>query len=321
MQKIINYLYSIFCDKKKSEGDNMGLINEHMILRNIEELKILAARSCIHTIKQQGIFADIHDTEFKVFSQFGDDGIIQYLIHTIDIPHHSFIEFGVENYMESNTRFLLMNNNWNGLVIDAGKDNIEFIRNHEIYWKHELSAVEQFITKENINTIISDSGFSGNAGILSIDVDGNDYWIWESVHAVTPVVVIIEFNSVFGPDFAVTIPYSSDFNRTKSHYTNLYWGCSLKALCFLAGKKGYFFIGCNSSGNNAYFIRKDKIGRLKPLAVAEGYIESRFRESRDPDGKLTHITGIKRLAAIKDMVVVDIENGAHVKIKDLYGLK
>jgi hypothetical protein len=291
-----------------------------MTVKDIEELKILAPQSCIYNIKQQGIFENIHDTEFKVFSQFGDDGIIQYLIHAIDIPHHSFIEFGVENYMESNTRFLLMHNNWKGLVIDSGKDNIKFIRNHEIYWKHELTAVEQFITKENINTIISDSGFSGNTGIVSIDVDGNDFWIWKTINVVAPVVVIIEFNSGFGPNFSVTIPYSADFNRTKAHCSNLYWGCSLKALSLLAEEKGYFFIGCNSSGNNAYFIRKDKIGRLKPLTVAEGYVESRFRESRDSSGKLTYVTGTKRLAAIRDMVVVDIESGAHVKIKDLYGL-
>jgi hypothetical protein len=174
---------------------------------------------------------------------------------------------------------------------------------------------------QNISSIIYNNKFSGDIGILSIDVDGNDYWIWESIDSMTPAIVIIEFNSVFGRTFSVTIPYSPNFNRTEAYYSNLYGGCSLKALFMLGERKGYSFIGCNSSGNNAYFIRKDKIGLLKPLTVAEGYVESRFRESRDSNGKLTYITGAKRLAAIEDMVIIDIESGAHVIIKDLFGLQ
>jgi hypothetical protein len=292
---------------------------EYNTLRNIEELKILAAQSCIRSIKQQGILGNIQDAEFKVFSQFGDDGIIQYLIHTVDITDDSFVEFGVENYMESNTRFLLMNNNWRGLVIDGSRKNIEFIRNHELYWKHALTAVDGFITRENINVLISGNGFKGDIGILSIDVDGNDYWIWESIEVVTPAVVIIEFNSIFGPGVSVSIPYNATFDRTKAHHSNLYWGCSLKALCMLGEKKGYAFIGCNRGGNNAYFIRKDRIGRLKALTAEEGYVESRFRESRDSNGRLTYITGAKRLATIENMPVIDVQHDAQVVIKDLYG--
>src|SRR5438093_10377535 len=76
----------------------------------------------------------LSDVEFQVYSQFGDDGVIQWLIHQIEIPCKTFIEFGVENYTESNTRFLLVNNNWQGLVIDGSQENINFIKNDRIYY-------------------------------------------------------------------------------------------------------------------------------------------------------------------------------------------
>jgi hypothetical protein len=286
----------------------------------VETLKVLAAKAIINQIKQHGIYDDIHETEFKVFSQFGDDGIIQYLINNIEIESETFIEFGVENYDESNTRFLLINNNWEGLVIDGDGDNIEYIKNDSIYWKQELTAIHRFVDRDNINEIIAGNGFEGEAGILSIDIDGNDYWIWESITAVSPAVVIIEYNSVFGINHAITIPYDAAFNRTQAHSSNLFWGASLKAMCLLAERKGYLFVGANSHGNNAYFVRKDKIGKIKPVSLEAGYVRSRFRESRDAHGRLTYLSGDERLKAIEDMTVYEVEKGATVKIKELDAL-
>jgi hypothetical protein len=289
----------------------------NIILRNIDDLKILTAKQQIMQMKVQGNYSIIGDAEFKVFSQFGDDGIIQYVINNIDIKNRVFIEFGVEKYLESNTRFLLINDNWKGLVIDGDKSNIDFIKNDEIYWKYDLIAVSYFITRENINKIFLENDFSGDIGILSIDIDGNDYWVWKSIDVVSPIIVIIEYNSIFGAKKAVTIPYYPNFIRTKAHYSNLYWGASLKALHYLAQKKGYTFIGCNSSGNNAYFIRKDKIGYLKPISVEDGYIESRFREARDTKGRLSFLSSADRLKIIEDMPVVDVETGEIITIKSL----
>lgn len=285
----------------------------------IDELKVLVARTSITDMRRQGICEDIHDAEFRVFSQFGDDGIIQYLIHNMDIPSKTFIEFGVQTYVESNTRFLLMNNNWKGLVIEGDQASVDLIRRDDIYWRHDLTAVNEFVTKENINRIFTDNGFTGEIGLLSIDIDGNDYWIWECIDAVDPVIVIVEYNSVFGPRHAVTVPYRPDFVRTSAHYSNLYWGASLKAFCLLGEKKGYCFAGCNSNGNNAYFIRKDRIGNLRALSADEGYVESRFRESRDKEGRLTYVSGPERLKLIENMIVHDIETGRERTIKSLKG--
>jgi hypothetical protein len=285
----------------------------------IDSLKVLAANPVVQRIKSQGICDRLEEVEFKVFSQFGDDGIIQYLVHNLDLPEgqRTFIEFGVQDYTESNTRFLLINNNWKGIVLDGGQSNIDYIRNDVICWMYDLTAVHLFIDKGNINQAFSKHGFSGQVGILSIDIDGNDYWIWECIDVVDPAIVIVEYNSVFGSRHAITIPYDPAFDRTKAHYSNLYWGCSLPALCGLAQKKGYVFVGCNSNGNNAYFVRKDKAGRVKQQTVESGYVKSRYRESRDAEGRFTYLSGDDRLKAIEHLAVIDLERGAATPIKDL----
>lgn len=287
------------------------------INKDLNIVKNLAARVIINQIISRGQLDHIQEAEFQVYSQFGDDGIIQYLISQLDISEKTFIEFGVENYAEANTRFLLINNNWKGLVIDGDKENINFIKQDTIYWKYDLTAVEAFVDQKNINKIFLENSYSGDIGILSIDVDGNDYWIWDAINVINPVVVIVEYNSVFGNKNAITIPYDPQFMRTKVHYSNLYWGCSLKALCLVAEKKGYYFIGSNSNGNNAYFIRRDKIGKIKPQTIAIGYVESKYRESRDKNGNLTYISGEDRLRVIEDMIVYDVTKDCLIKIREL----
>src|SRR5690242_617082 len=145
-------------------------------------------------------FRTIREYGFKLYSQWDEDGIIQYLIKKIPIENKIFIEFGVENYEEANTRFLLKNNDWSGLVLDGNKRNIDFIRSDNIYWQHHLEAVQSFITKENINSTISNYIKTDDIGILSIDIDGNDYWIWKEIQCVRPRIVIVEFNNLFGKD-------------------------------------------------------------------------------------------------------------------------
>lgn len=288
--------------------------------RDIEALKLLMGKILANQVKQHGIYDSIQDAEFSVFSQFGDDGIIQYLIHQVNPEPQRFIEFGTQDYRESNTRFLLMNNNWKGLIIESDTSCIESVKQEEIYWKYDLTAVNRFVDSDNINQIFIESGFSGEIGLLSIDIDGNDYWIWESINVVDPIIVIVEYNSVFGPDYALTIPYDPKFYRTNAHYSNLYWGCSLKALCLLAERKGYVFVGTNSNGNNAHFIRKDKIRDLQSVSIQIGYTESKFRDSRDQQGNLTYISGSDRLRIIKDMKVYNIESRALETIESLFGL-
>lgn len=226
---------------------------------------------------------DLSEFEFQVFSQFGDDGIIQWLINYLDIPNKTFVEFGVEKYIESNTRFLLFNNNWRGLVIDGEEQNVNYIKNDVVSYLFNLQSLASFITKDNINELISSKGFQKDLGLLSIDIDGNDYWIWNSLVDINPIIVISEYNAEFGLN-PWTIPYKDDFvwDKVNNMY---YWGTSLTSLCDLADKKGYSFVGCNSHGNNAYFVRNDKMKDLKKVSPVDGFVKAKFLLSRNAAGE------------------------------------
>lgn len=246
---------------------------------DIKNPKVTTGKLLANFNNQRTSFHSIEDIEFQVFSQWGDDGIIQYLIHKLDIKFKTFVEFGVENYRESNTRFLLINNNWAGLVLDGSEVHINYIKNDIISWGYELYAKQTFITKENINDVLANIPFNKELGILSIDIDGNDYWVWKEITVVNPIIVIVEYNSVFGIENPWTIAYQSDFVRSREEAGILFYGSSLLSLCDLAKEKGYSFFGCNSAGNNAYFIRNDKVGNLPVQTPKGGFVQSRFREA------------------------------------------
>lgn len=285
----------------------------------IEDSKILSAKVLINQTALKGILAEIKDAEFKVFSQYGEDGILQYLIRITGVPEElsTFVEFGVENYTESNTRFLVKNNNWRGLVIDGNLKNIEYCKADDIYWRHDLTAINAFINADNINQIILDAGFTGNIGLLSIDIDGNDYWIWERINVINPIIVVCEYNSVFGAKSAVTVPYNSNFIRKSAHYSNLYFGCSLKALELIGKAKGYALVGTTSVGNNAFFVRYDRLNELKELTTEKAYHQSYFRESRGVNGNLTYLSGRLRLKEIMELPLYDVMTKKNIFVKDI----
>ena len=243
---------------------------------------------------------------FRSFSQWGEDGIIQFIVNTLNLNNKIFIEFGVETYHESNTRFLMMKDNWSGLVIDGSKKNIDIIKKQSIYWKYSLRAVQSFITVDNINSTITNNGYRGEIGILSVDIDGNDYWVTEAINCINPIVLVIEYNSTFGSDRAISVPYDPTFVRTTAHHSNLYYGASLPALTHIANIKGYALIGCNSNGNNAFFIRRDKLEPFKELSVKEAFVDAKFREARNKEGELLYLTGPERYNYIQGLSVVNV---------------
>jgi hypothetical protein len=287
------------------------------LARQVEIGNLLLGKSLSNQIKALGPKRPLREVEFRVCSQWGDDGIIQYLISQVAVPSETFVEFGVEDYSEANTRFLLLNDNWRGLILDGSAESMQRVRSSELYWRHELVAVDAFITRENINALIGSAGFRGPIGILSVDIDGNDYWVWEAIDVVDPAIVIVEYNSVFGYRRAVTVPYDPAFQRASAHPSNLYWGASVRAFCLLAERKGYVFVGCNSNGNNAYFVKRGLAGNLASVSAEQGYVLSRFRESRDASGQLTFATGDARLGLIAEMTVHDVESGAVVGLGDV----
>ena len=266
---------------KKKIQNFIGLTD----IRNKNEL-ILKNLGLLHNkLNKDKKFDNIQDYEFQIFSQFGDDGIIRYLIDNIKITKNKFIEFGVENYEEANTKFLLESFNWEGLIIDSNNNYVSDIKKKNYYWRYNLNVANEFISKENINSIINDNNFSGEIGILSIDIDGNDYWIWEEINDVNPSIVVIEYNALFGDELSVTIPYNKNFSRNNNQKDNIYYGASLNALFKLGNKKNYSLICTNSNGNNAYFLRNDLIPvdhyLIKQRTPQECFNRNSFKEVKD----------------------------------------
>lgn len=294
-----------------------GQPESYDLLREVQKLKMLEAKLLTRQIASQGLLPGISSAEFSVYSQFGEDGIIQYLLGQVKNLPESFIEFGVETYAEASTRYLLENNNWRGLVLDCDNKAMEALRSKSIFWRHDLTAVGAFIDCDNVNRLFKDHGFTGKIGLLSIDIDGNDYWVWNSINVVDPSIVVVEYNSVFGPSIPVTIPYDPGFSRAKAHYSMLYWGCSLGALCVLAEKKGYSLVGCDSAGVNAFFVRNDSLGKLRALSPEAGYVPSRLRQSRDEKGRLSFLNFEECQQLISKSLVCNVTSGQIVPLSNL----
>lgn len=262
-------------------------------------------------IEARQVAADLSDDlnahEFRVFSQNGEDGVIQFLLSRVTVENKLFVEFGVGDYSEANTRFLSLHDHWSGLVIEGNPRDVTRLKRDATFWRFDVTAVSAFITRENINDLLADNGMTGAIGLLSIDVDGNDYWIFEAISVVRPAIVTIEYNHRFGPDRAVTVPYDPAFSRGRAHYSHIYYGASLRALCLLADRKGYAFVGCESFGVNAFFVRRDLMtSRIKEVPIEEGYRRGRFRSARDRRGRPAYLTAEEEEAILADMPVVDV---------------
>lgn len=303
-KKLLAMFIRYSCEKAEEIGEKNLFLNAKALINGMKEKRL----------------SSLEEAEFQVFSQFGEDGIIQWLIHNVTIEQKTFVEFGVEDYSEANTRFLLINNNWSGLVIDGSSQNMKRLKNWKYFWKYDLTAVAAFITKENINQLIIDAGYSGDIGILSIDLDGNDYWILNTIDCVSPRILICEYNSIYGNEQMVSVPYDEKFFRTEAHYSNLYWGASLSAFRDWAEKNNYYFMGSNSAGNNAFFVRKDCITADMIPQNACLFVESKFRESIGKNGELTYKRGSERLKCIEEMQLVDLKTNSMNTIKNIYNI-
>lgn len=292
------------------------------ILQSIDE-RVDKVQQTLGRIESRQLIHDkaekFQDFEFQVYSQWGEDGLIQYLIDKIKIERKVFVEFGVANYEESNTRFLLVNNNWSGLIIDGSLDNIDHVKHSSIYWQYNLKTEHAFIDKDNINDLIQQNGISSEIGLLSVDVDGNDYWIWQAINIVNPCIVITEYNSLWGAIASVTTPYGKDFSRTKAHHSNLYYGASIQALTDLGKTKGYSLVGSNSAGNNLFFVRNDLLGDLEVVSPETAWVQSQFREARDANGNLSFAEFNKRLELVAEMTLVNVKDNKEYKVRDVCG--
>ena len=282
----------------------------HLDNKNDLETVLINQGKILSTLNNQKNVTKLSDYEWKIFSQWGEDGIIDFLVSEVSIVNKTFIEFGVENFSESNCRYLLMKSDWNGFVIDGSQKNIEKLRNSNYFWKYDLQVLVAFVNINNINELLKKSEFERDLGILSVDIDGNDYHILKKIDCFDPRIIICEFNPVFGKDRKITVPYDPKFYRTKKHPSNLYFGASINALKSLLNKQDYTLIGTGMQGGNAYFVKNSLMtDRLRILAKNPFCFNFNWRESRDVNGNLNFLRGELRYKEIKGMNVLNVETG------------
>jgi len=192
---------------------------------------------------------------FKVYSQNDEDGIVQEIFNRIGTTNKTFVEFGVQNGLESNGHYLLFNG-WNGLWLEGNKKCFKKLQKcfEKPLSAKRLTAINAFITADNINELIGENGkINGEIDLLSIDIDGNDYWVWEKINCISPRVVVIEYNGKFPPPCEWVMKYNPNHIWDGSDNS----GASLKSLELLGRRLGYALVGTNKNGVNAFFVKKE----------------------------------------------------------------
>ena len=230
---------------------------------------------------------------FSSFSQNEEDGILLYLFALIGTTNKTCVELGAGDGLENNTANLIVNHGWSGLLVDGDAANVargrDFYRHCPSTWVFPPTLVQGWIDAERINALITDNGVRGEIDLLSIDIDGNDYWVWKAIEAVQPRVVVVECHNIWPADRAVTVPYRSDFNKLDVHPD--YSGASLLALVKLGRAKGYRLVGCNRYGFNAFFVRQG----LGETTLPEVAPETCLRHPQALRGQQTRFLEVKDL--------------------------
>ncbi|MEQ9266223.1 MAG: hypothetical protein RLN81_13425 [Balneolaceae bacterium] len=230
----------------------------------------------------QNYKAFLRSKEYQIYSQNGEDGLLLYIFSEIGTTNRKAIEFGIGDGKQCNLANLIINFGWQTLMIDGNANGVskakKYYKDHPNCSDSKVIILNEFITKENINALFTNNGFNGEIDLLSIDIDGNDYWIWQAIHSVNPRVVVIEYNASLGIDKSVSVEYDKSFYRYDKHKSGWYHGASLVALQKLGLEKGYNLIGCDSNGVNAFFIRNDiQLNKLTSVSPQEVYYTEKKR--------------------------------------------
>lgn len=252
-------------------------------LKNIERENAFLKQNLSYLLKKQysGLFNSnsttsksnsINEYEFNVYSQNGEDGILLFILSKIGVHNFTIIEFGGSDGQQCNSANLLLNYNWNSLLIEGNSDKvkngIQYYENKKIT-QPQLKFISEFITAENINVLFNRNGYEGEIDILSIDIDGNDYHVLKNITTINPRIIVAEYNASLGPTKNLTMPYIKDFTYKSLEKTGFYFGASLKAFENLGKQKGYTLVGTDSMGVNAFFIRNDLMNDAFKVRTSE----------------------------------------------------
>lgn len=230
---------------------------------------------------------------FKGNSQLDEDGIIQEIFHRIGTTDKRLIEFGVGGQeMENNTVYLIKRG-WKALWLDGDPKKCEFLRKAFAgpVGTKRLIIGNELVTCENVNDIFKKYGFTGEMDLLNIDIDGNDYWVWEKLNIINPRVVVAEYNAKYAPPMEWILAHNHNHKFKK----NDYMGASLTSITKLAEKKGYSLVGTTLSGANAFFVRNDLLEDhfCAPYTPENHYNPARYYIAKDMGACNYNFAGMK----------------------------
>lgn len=212
-------------------------------------------------------FAVINEFEARTSSQNGEDGILAEIVRRLRIGAGFFVEFGVQDGSVCNTA-LLAAGGWAGVYIEADAADSERLARRYAS-SSRVKTCREFVTAENIAEIFSRAGVPREFDVLSIDIDGNDYWVWRALSTYRPRIVVIEYNAEHPPPERWVMKYDPAHRWDKTTY----YGASLASLTALADGLGYALVGTEKTGVNAFFVRKDLVrdAGFRALDASEGY--------------------------------------------------
>lgn len=259
--------------------DNItGSIIDHIsyVNKGIQILMMQKYKECL----KDNIILSFDDVEFRNYSQNGEDGILLYIFSIIGTTNKKCVEICAGEGIYCNCANLIINHGWTGLLFDGNKELI--MKGQDFYSKHldtrlyPPTLVHAWINAENVNDLIASHNFEGDIDLLSLDIDGVDYWIWKAIEIIQPRVVIAEIQAIWGSEKSVTVPYDPDFTAGFFNGFGIYSGASLPAFIKLAKNKGYRLVGCQRYGFNALFLRNDVGQEIFPEIQAENCFNHPF---------------------------------------------
>jgi hypothetical protein len=246
---------------------------EHIARLQTEQRNIIAYTAWLALLQRERYRDDrmLAPHGFKVYSQADEDGFIHEIFLRIGTEHRTFVEIGVSHGLECNTR-LLLRYGWRGCWIDGDLNYSLEIQN---FFSKELNRGQlqfacEYVTRENINRLLSENVGATGLDLLSIDIDGNDYHVLDALEAFAPRVIVLEYNPIFAPP----IEWVVDYDPTRAWRGGDWYGASLKSYELMLSSKGYSLVGCTLNGNNAFFVRRELLGtHFVPDASAEFHFE------------------------------------------------
>ncbi len=250
---VIPHLYSWYRTRPSLHSIDCDSLNQQLQKVLINQYKMIHAGGSTP-------YAQISEAGFRCYSQFEEDGIILYVLSTIGFKTKTVVEICCGTGEECMASNLILNHGFQGFLFDGDEYNIAranaFFKGKKDCLLTPPHLKQAWITRDNVNDLLRESGASGEVDLLSLDIDGNDYYIWEAITEISPRLCIFETHNIIPGDLSITIPYEPRFNWEKDGNED-FRSVSLLAMTKLSEKKGYRLIGGHKHGFNVLFLRDD----------------------------------------------------------------